>query len=425
MGLGIGTALQVTTAIRHLRTHHSKSNLPALAAARLKAGAAMESPWCYRCNCYVTKGSNFCKTCGKKVYSTYENQEDAAEPPWQNTWSRAPSPRGRQPSPGRDKGKGKGGKNGGAGKGGKKNGGVKGGGKDGKPPGSRTRNPPQDTKLIVDATPPSLTGLPTPPAAGTVALPKPAARATALGEQPDNKLLSALVAHVQSLGAVPPELRMLVDAHVQNSTRQEGILLHRLVTQKQTAKQALDKVRVERLHFASAWQDYVTQLLELWGQQLEAHEKAMTKFHEAEMSWQAEFVSASTALQDQVRGGVVIEPDEENSDENMTALATDAEAEARAAQATQQHQLLRNLFEQARETAHSTTRSLKRGRENSRSPRRARKDSAADPRALGETAQDAAAAAVAVMETTATNAAKMAKAQATAQAPATAVLPPH
>ena len=347
----------------------------------------MDSPWCYRCRAYAKKGAAFCSKCGQKVRAAYVSSEtpEHPDPPWQNTWTRAPSPR-RMPSPGCEKGKGKGYK----------------GGKHKTRPDSRPRNPPPaPPKPIVEARAPNMADMPAAPSTATPAMPKSAAPA-AEGSQ-DSRLLDALVAHVHAYQHGPERAPHPLEAHMQSSAKQEGIMLHRLVNQKQKAKQALDKVRTERLRFVSAWQDYLTKLLDIWEKQLEAYELSMSKFNEVELAWQAEFLTASTALKEQVREGR-LEAVEDTADEMMiTPITSETEAMAREAQASQQHLQLRDMFAKAKETATANMQALNRDRENSRSPRRLKANApspTADPwRAIDKEA--AATAATAAMARTA------------------------
>ena len=296
--------------------------------------------------------------------------------------------RDRGPSPGRDRQKGKG-KPGGAGKGGGKNKTRADSQSRRQPPGGKPGGKP-----AVDAQAPTIQGLPAPPAATAPALPKGMAPSAANAEQPDSKLLDALVAHVHASNTAPAELRALLETHMQNSTKQEGRLLHRLVTQKQTAKEALERVRAERLHFAAAWQDYITKLLDLWEKQLDEHEKAMAKFNAAESAWQTEYLSATMALKDQVKDGGHADLEEDADEATFNAAAMETEVNARAAEADQQHLMLKDLFHKAKETATTTTRALKRERENSRSPRHSKGPGpatmadpwGADPKAAAEAA---------------------------------------
>ena len=393
---GFGSPSRVRKAILVLKDHHSRPALVRQAEGFLQQSALEMSGgegfrnWCAQCRQYARRGTLYCGLCSGSLTapppkkdawttptSTWESysantwppksprswqhqppwQQDTDYATWQNKGGKQPpqSPRGRQRGGNRDKGKAKG----------KHRDPSKGPGK-GKP-----------AEAIVPTTIPEITQLPHPPTAGPPMLPKPATPgppSPAAIEGNDNKLFAALMEHAQSSTSLPSNLRQMLEEHVQTSTRTETKMLHNLVHQKQAAKQGLSKVRAERLAFESAWQAYLGQLLDLWEKQIATHAQTMENFAKAEISWHSQLVTASTALQAQVGDGTaaVESIDDHDPSDDMISDISQMElvTEKQLERSREQHTQLVSMLAQARDTAASTVRQLKRERESSRSPRR-------------------------------------------------------
>ena len=78
----------------------------------------------------------------------------------------------------------------------------------------------------------------------------------------ERKLLADLVAAIPSENL--PELQKRLGTFNREETHQQGKHMHRLVSEQTQLRKQLETLRTERATFASAWEVYVGQLLDLW-----------------------------------------------------------------------------------------------------------------------------------------------------------------
>ena len=244
-----------------------------------------QPPWCAWCEKSGHRGVSFCYSCGWNYKEATSYTPTAGTPPWQQgseSWIRAPSPRGRRHSRGRQKPiAGPDGKKGGKGKDKSK--------EKGKGKGSDIGKSSQPVPLL-QALPPPQPSLPSSTTSSTV----PAVDAGSNEAQAKlDQLLSTLS---NTKEALPPAVMQLMGEYSSSSTNAESKALLRAVKAKTAAKRELAKLRASKGTFMSAWSTYLGQVSELLEKQLLEQQSALQQYDEAETKWEDQLKEASQTL---------------------------------------------------------------------------------------------------------------------------------
>ena len=194
---------------------------------------------------------------------------------------------------------------------------------------------------------------------------------------------------------LPPELQKRLSTFARDETHQQGKNMHRLVSEQTQLRKQLEALRADRATFASAWEQYVIQLLDLWQQQGEARMKALQDFATQEVELATRLATATQALSkasaaaaaktDVGQATYLIEDDDEEDQDAMVTTAVEVEAEIternrKAQQSMQeQQQKMQELLQQAKQEASAHAEEVAAQREGSRTPRRRGKQTESGP----------------------------------------------
>ena len=234
--------------------------------------------------------------------------------------------------------------------------------------------------------PPALQSLPQPPVAKLQAkAPAQSGSSTVPAATEEKKLIMELMATLQP-DQLPPELQKRLSTFARDETHQQGKNMHRLVSEQTQLRKQLEALRADRATFASAWEQYVIQLLDLWQQQGEARMKALQDFATQEVELATRLATATQALSkasaaaaantDVGQATYLIEDDDEEDQDAMVTTAVEVEAEIternrKAQQSMQeQQQKMQELLQQAKQEASAHAEEVAAQREGSRTPRR-------------------------------------------------------
>ena len=285
---------------------------------------AMQSPpWCDWCEKAGHRGAAFCFSCGWNYKDIAAYAQPSKPPPWQQgteSWSRAPSPRGRRHSRTRQKPiAGQDGKKGGKGKDKSKDKG-KGKGADG---GKSKQSVPQ------------LQMLPQPPALAQPSLPNASAASAATASETTTndaqaKLDQLLTTLTSSKEVLPPSVMQILGEYSSSSTNAESKALLRAVKAKTAAKRELAKLRASKGTFMSAWSAYLAQVSELLEKQLAEQQAALQQYDEAEIKWEEQLKEASQSLA-RLSTGKEDGPDDAMEADDHSVTAETAEMDSKIA----------------------------------------------------------------------------------------------
>ena len=195
------------------------------------------------------------------------------------------------------------------------------------------------------------------------------------------KLLEALLPHLKDADSLPTNLRDQIQELSSRSTQLEAKSLHATVNSRKTAKQALNRLDLEREVFEQGWLTYVDQLSALLVEQVKERDAALQKFEENRKTWEAQLQEATQELQRADAADIrSVEEEHTLHDETMSSSATETpKAEQRGAfiQAKQQQ-----LAMQLQSLSQSLT-----SQHRERTPRRQRTDGG-PPNSQEKTARD-------------------------------------
>ncbi|CAE7777764.1 unnamed protein product [Symbiodinium sp. CCMP2592] len=141
-------------------------------------------------------------------------------------------------------------------------------------------------------------------------------------------ILSSLAS---SKAELPPEIRAVLDVHMETNHQQTTKQLHRLVGQQSRAQKELLAIRKSRSLFVQEWSAYLDQLTQLLQKQLLQKEATLASMAESEQSWQEQLSTATRAIRQQTSTASTAEAvlsSEEEQDAMDAEVDLDAALEA-------------------------------------------------------------------------------------------------
>ena len=154
------------------------------------------------------------------------------------------------------------------------------------------------------------------------------------------------------------------------STQIEARTLHATVDMRSKAKQALNRIDMEKENFERAWLEYSERLSDLLAQQLQEREKTLSAFDEQRRSWEIQLTEATQSLQRANQDNLIVLDDDDMDVKDDAGGASPSEPpkqELRGALIlAKQAQLAQQLQE--------VTQALAPKRDGSRTPRRTKQE---------------------------------------------------
>ncbi|CAE7852303.1 SRP19 [Symbiodinium microadriaticum] len=178
---------------------------------------------------------------------------------------------------------------------------------------------------------PTVQSLPKPPSAAAV--PAPTAQSTTATSSggPETTLQQILMALNRSRDDLPPSVREILDAQIQEDSKAQAKNLHRLVAAQGAARRQLAATRAARQDYVREWAQYVTGLCDMWRKQQEEKGKALEAFLTTEAQWEqqlAETTSLIAKVAVDPEGGETIDvEDADDMDEEDTRISELAQTE--------------------------------------------------------------------------------------------------
>ncbi|OLQ11339.1 hypothetical protein AK812_SmicGene4821 [Symbiodinium microadriaticum] len=273
----------------------------------------MTQPWRCGCGNQCKATAEFCPKCGTH-WSRASYAQSATQPPYSNQkgdWWRPKSPRHRneggkgkhkaKPHSPRRRGKGQ-------------------GGKDEAAPAAASTAPPQAEAMRPTTL---LAQMPAPPSAPKTNMPT-----TAMAESSEKlpqSVLDIMSALSSSKDSLPPEVRTMLEVHLETDHQHATKQLHKLVAQQSRAHKELSALRKSRAIFVQEWTAYLGQLTQLLDKQMKQKAAAMEEMAKSEASWQDQLAAATRAIRQQTSAAQVVQ---DSSDEEVDAMEAEVDADA-------------------------------------------------------------------------------------------------
>ena len=232
-------------------------------------------------------------------------------------------------------------------------------------------------KTVTSSSPqvPRVEVLPAPPAVPNIQNPKRGAGDTTGAVSSDRAQLEALLASLSGATSLPEAAQAMVTEFQRSVSKNTARDLHRVVTEQAKARQEPASLRGQRTAYLAAWQQYVSEVVEMVDKQIKEQSSILEAFSNSEIAWAQQESQASQALarlarQDDSAVEVIsdgMEADELAEDKVNEAIEIEQrvkrEQEAQVQASSQILQALQAVKQQADEQA-------SKDREGSRTPRR-------------------------------------------------------